>query len=340
MPRPASGRPGTPSRAPCGPARPGLRPRARARRRVSRARDSGGGGRSRGGQPRSGIAASSTSSSDRGHALPRRASPRASACRARRESAARPRWRRARTAARSRTARGRGPRGRRRSGSRQESYPRIRPNRILRRGRTVRRILAYMAVATAPRPTVRAVLGTPAVARLFATSILARIPLAAIGIVAILRTRELTGSPLRGGRHGGGGLRRAPHRGRPAAAGATRRPGRPCACVMLPGAATAAAALIAFALLPSGVALGWVARLHAGRGPRDPAAPRRPALTLLPGVMGDPQRLRAAYALELSALDINLPSSDRSRSPARSPPGPRGRWPRRSRARRCCSPAR
>jgi MFS family permease len=157
-----------------------------------------------------------------------------------------------------------------------------------------------MAVPTAPTPTVRDVLGTPAVARLFATSILARLPLAALGIVAILRTRELTGS------FAAGGLAAATSAlatgvSQPLLGRLVDRGGQ--ACVMLPGAVAAAAALVAFALLPKGVALVWVlgCMLVAGLATPPVGAAVR---TLLPGVMRDPERLRAAYALESTALEI------------------------------------
>ena len=72
--------------------------------------------------------------------------------------------------------------------------------RILSRTMTPRTRVAPMAVATATEhPTLRTVFGTPGVTELFATSILARTPGAAVGVVAVLRTRELTGSFAAGG---------------------------------------------------------------------------------------------------------------------------------------------
>jgi MFS family permease len=158
-----------------------------------------------------------------------------------------------------------------------------------------------MAVAAAaPAPTVRTVLGTPAVARLFATSILARIPLASVGIVAILRTRELTGSYAAGGA-AAAAFALASGGSQPLLARLVDRRGQ--ARVLLPGALVAATALAVFALLPvnSPLAVIMASTLVAGLATPPLGAAMR---TLLPGMMGDPERLRAAYALESSALEI------------------------------------
>jgi MFS family permease len=158
-----------------------------------------------------------------------------------------------------------------------------------------------MAVAAAPpAPTVRTVLGTPAVARLFATSILARVPLATIGIVLILRTRELTGSYAAGGA-AAAAFALASGCSQPLLARLVDRGGQ--ARVLLPGALVTAAALAVFALLPAGTPLPAImaTTLVAGLATPPLGASMR---TLLPGVMGDPEQLRAAYALESSALEI------------------------------------
>jgi MFS family permease len=153
---------------------------------------------------------------------------------------------------------------------------------------------------TATSPTLRSILGTPAVAPLFATSIVARLPLAAMGIVAILRTRELTGSYAAGGLAAGVGAL-ATGIGQPLLARLVDRVGqRP---VMLPAATVTAAALLVFALLPAGAELAWAVACMLVAGIATPplgAAVR----SVLPEVMGDPERLRAAYALESSALEI------------------------------------
>jgi predicted MFS family arabinose efflux permease len=157
-----------------------------------------------------------------------------------------------------------------------------------------------MAIRTAPPPTIRSVLGTPAAGRLFATSILARVPLAAIGVVVILRTRELTGSYAAGGAAAAVGAL-ATGLSQPLLGRLVDRLGQ--ARVLLPGAVVAAAALTAFALLPAGVPLGAILATTLLAGVATPplgAATR----TLLPAVMPDAERLRAAYALESSALEI------------------------------------
>jgi MFS family permease len=158
-----------------------------------------------------------------------------------------------------------------------------------------------MAVAAAPpAPTLRTVLGTPAVARLFATSILARVPLAATGIVVILRTRELSGSYAAGGA-AAAAFALASGGSQPLLARLVDRGGQ--ARVLLPGAVVAASALAVFALLPAGTPLAAImaTTLVAGLATPPLGAAMR---TLLPGVMGGPEQLRAAYALESSALEI------------------------------------
>jgi MFS family permease len=149
-------------------------------------------------------------------------------------------------------------------------------------------------------PSVRTVLGTPAVARLFATSILARVPLAAVGIVVILRTRELTGSYAAGGA-AAAAYALASGCSQPLLARLVDRRGQ--ARVLLPGALVTASALAAFALLPHGTPLPLImaTTLLAGLATPPLGASMR---TLLPGVMADRDHLRAAYALESSALEI------------------------------------
>ena len=157
-----------------------------------------------------------------------------------------------------------------------------------------------MAVAAVPAPTVRTVLGTPAVARLFATSILARAPLAATGIVVILRTRELAGSYAAGGA-AAAAFALALGGSQPLLARLVDRGGQ--ARVLLPGAVVAASALAVFALLPAGTPLALIMATTLVAGSATP--PLGAALrTLLPTVMADRAHLRAAYALESSAVEI------------------------------------
>jgi predicted MFS family arabinose efflux permease len=157
-----------------------------------------------------------------------------------------------------------------------------------------------MAVTTAPAPTVRSVLAAPHAGRLFATSILARVPVAALGVVVILRARELTGSYAAGGAAAAAGAL-ATGLSQPLLARLVDRLGQ--ARVLLPGAIVAAAALTAFALLPAGVPLGIILATTLIAGTTTP--PLGPATrTLIPRVTPDAARLRAAYALESSALEI------------------------------------
>ena len=157
-----------------------------------------------------------------------------------------------------------------------------------------------MAVAAVPAPTVRSVLGTPAVARLFATSIVARAPLAATGIVVILRTRELAGSYAAGGA-AAAAFALALGCSQPLLARLVDRGGQ--ARVLLPGAVVAASALAVFALLPAGTPLALIVATTLVAGSATP--PLGAALrTLLPRVMADREHLRAAYALESSAVEI------------------------------------
>ena len=158
-----------------------------------------------------------------------------------------------------------------------------------------------MAVATLPqRPTLRAVFGAPGVAGLFATSILARTPLAAAGVVAVLRTRELTGSFAAGGA-AAAAFALANGLTAPALARLVDRIGQ--RAVLAPGAVLAALALTIFAALPHGTPVLAVIACTIAAGAATP--PLGAALrALLPGVLRDPERLNAAYAVESSALEL------------------------------------
>ncbi len=56
-----------------------------------------------------------------------------------------------------------------------------------------------MATATAQRVSISSLLRVPGFSALFAASLAARLPLTALGLLFILRTRELTGSFAAGG---------------------------------------------------------------------------------------------------------------------------------------------
>ena len=156
-----------------------------------------------------------------------------------------------------------------------------------------------MATAAARVP-LGSLLRVPGFAPLFLASMAGRLPAAALGLVLILRTRELTGSFAAGGAVAGGfalanGLT-APLLGRLV----DRRGQGP---VLAPAALLSAAAITAVALLPHGVAVLPALALAAVAGAALP--PLGPCLrTLWPGMLGDdPGRLHAAFSLEAAALE-------------------------------------
>ena len=148
---------------------------------------------------------------------------------------------------------------------------------------------------------VRKVLSTPGVARIFASSLVGRIPGGALGILLILRLRELGGGYAGGGIVAGafalGSGAAAPLVGRLVdARGQTR--------ILLPSAATSAGALVALALAPTGtplVALLALAAIAGGASPPLAACLR----ALWPVLLTDAARRHAAYALESAALEIS-----------------------------------
>ena len=145
-----------------------------------------------------------------------------------------------------------------------------------------------------------AVLRAPGVGPVFAASLVGRLPMGAIGLVLILRVRDLTGSYAAGGLAAGAyalanGLS-APLLGRLA-----DRRGQPA--VLLPSAALCMAALAAFAALPHGVAV-WVAvalAALAGLGQPPLSACLR---ALWPSLLDDRDRQHAAFALEAAVMEI------------------------------------
>src|SRR5215210_2180362 len=105
---------------------------------------------------------------------------------------------------------------------------------------------------------VRALLSTPGVARVFGASMVGRVPAGALGLLLILRARELGGGYADGGLVGGAfafGLgAAAPLVGRVVdARGQTR--------VLVAGAAACAGALGALALVPAGTPVTTLAAL-------------------------------------------------------------------------------
>jgi predicted MFS family arabinose efflux permease len=166
--------------------------------------------------------------------------------------------------------------------------------------------LSESLVRTASPRNARAMaaLGTllrvPGFARLFAASLAGRLPASALGLILILRTRELTGSFAAGGAVAGAyalanGVT-APVLGR-----LVDRRGQ--ARVLVPGAIASAAAMVAFALLPRGTGVAAPIACAAVAGAAFP--PLGPCLrTLWPALLGDdPARTHAAFALEAAAIE-------------------------------------
>jgi hypothetical protein len=148
---------------------------------------------------------------------------------------------------------------------------------------------------------IRTVLSSPGVARVFFASMVGRIPAGALGLLLILRVREL------GGGYAGGGLvagalslglgAAAPLVGRVVdARGQTR--------VLACSAAACAGALTGLALVPAGTPLAVLVALAAVAGAAHP--PLAACLRALwPALLPDPARRHAAFALEATALEVS-----------------------------------
>jgi MFS family permease len=146
----------------------------------------------------------------------------------------------------------------------------------------------------------RSVLTTPGVPRVFSASLVARLPAATIGLLLILRVRELGGSYATGGAAAGalalGLAAGAPFVGRAVdARGQTR--------VLAVCAAAAAATLAALALLPAGTPGAVVVALAAVTGLAQP--PMSACMRALwPSLVGGRERQHAAFALESAAIEV------------------------------------
>ena len=146
----------------------------------------------------------------------------------------------------------------------------------------------------------QAIASTPGARRLLTISILARLPLTMLSIGLLVHARYLTGSFAAAGvvtgvyavALGVGGPllgRLADRRGQTA--------------VLLPSAAAATALLIAVAVLPVGASPALLIVLTAGIGLGTPPVGAC-VRTLLPAVLPDPGDVRAAYAVEASAVEL------------------------------------
>jgi MFS family permease len=138
--------------------------------------------------------------------------------------------------------------------------------------------------------------------RLFATSVLARLPLAMLSIGLLVHAQHLTDSFAAAGVVTGVyaialGL------GGPVLGQLVDRHGQ--TSVLLASAAVAAALLIAIALQPVGASLAVLLPLAAGIGLAEP--PVGACLrTQLPALLSDPSAVRAAYALEASVVELTF----------------------------------
>jgi len=157
-----------------------------------------------------------------------------------------------------------------------------------------------MAAVTHQRVALGSLLAVPGFARLFVASMAGRLPASALGLVLILRTRELTGSYAAGGAVAAAWAlangTTAPVLGRLI----DRRGQGP---VLAPAALVSAAAMVAFALLPAGTPVAPAIACAAVAGAAFP--PLGPCLrTLWPALLGDDAgRTHAAFSLEAAAME-------------------------------------
>lgn len=140
------------------------------------------------------------------------------------------------------------------------------------------------------------------VRRLFATSILARLPLAMLSIGLLVHAQHLTGSFAAAGLVTGV-YAIALGIGGPLLGQLVDRRGQ--TSVLLASATVAAALLVAIAVQPVGASLAVLLPLAAGIGLAEP--PVGACLrTQLPALLSDPSAVRAAYALEASVVELTF----------------------------------
>jgi MFS family permease len=134
--------------------------------------------------------------------------------------------------------------------------------------------------------------------RLFATAILARVPATALGLVFVLRTKELTGSFAAAGT-AAGLYALAMAVGAPALGRLVDRRG--AAAVLVVAALVDAAALVGFALLPGTVLVAFGCAIVSGAA----TPPVGPCLrTLWPRLLDDPRLTHAAFSLESAGVEV------------------------------------
>jgi predicted MFS family arabinose efflux permease len=138
--------------------------------------------------------------------------------------------------------------------------------------------------------------------RLFATSILARLPLAMLSIGLLVHAQHLTGSFAAAGVVTGV-YAIALGVGGPLLGQLVDRRGQ--TSVLLASATVAAGLLVAIAVQPVGASLAVLLPLAAGIGLAEP--PVGACLrTQLPALLSDPSAVRAAYALEASVVELTF----------------------------------
>jgi hypothetical protein len=163
---------------------------------------------------------------------------------------------------------------------------------------------------------------SPEARRLFITSILARLPLAMLGIGLLVQAQHLSGSFAAAG----------VVTGVYAVAVGVGGP------LLVVSAAAAAALLIVLAVQPVGASLIAQVALAAGVGLSTP--PVGACLRArLPSLLRDASEIRAAFALEASVVELTFISGRRSRS-ASAPCGPPARLSRVVESSSCCPPRR
>ena len=137
--------------------------------------------------------------------------------------------------------------------------------------------------------------------RLFATSIIARLPLAMLSIGLVVHVQRLTGSFAAAGVVTGV-YAIAEGVGAPLLGQLVDRRGQ--TLVLLASASAAALLLVAIAVVPAGAPLGVLIALAAGIGLATP--PVGACLrTQLPALLSDPSAVRSALALEASVLELS-----------------------------------
>jgi MFS family permease len=140
----------------------------------------------------------------------------------------------------------------------------------------------------------------PGALRLLSISVLARLPLAMLGIGVLVHAKSVSGSFAAAGLTAGA-LAAAQAIGGPLLGRLADRRGQ--TAVLVVSAVVAAAALVVLAALPTGApvaALVTPAAVLGASAPPVPACVR----ALLPGLVGDPEALRRVYAVDSAAVEL------------------------------------